>query len=124
MQKSCQSLTSHGFQEVTTLECLVRNFSVRKFSLPVADLGQVGSREDQQNQRGVKHRKTDNRSVETETSSSAMAQEDSDDVTESESASNKCRSGREDGFSFTAGVPPINTQGHTGFLTFATLYPA
>ncbi|XP_041354902.1 tRNA (adenine(58)-N(1))-methyltransferase catalytic subunit TRMT61A-like [Gigantopelta aegis] len=115
VQKSCESLTSHGFQEVNTLECLVRNFSVRNFSLPTADLGQTESSDLQP---AVKHLKM-------ETSPSATLQEDTKNVSASKSPdSRKSKSTTEDCFSFSAGVPPINMQGHTGFLTFATLYPS
>ena len=37
MQKTCQELKSGGFTEISTLECLNREFQVRKITLPVFD---------------------------------------------------------------------------------------
>ncbi|XP_061889811.1 tRNA (adenine(58)-N(1))-methyltransferase catalytic subunit TRMT61A [Entelurus aequoreus] len=40
VQKTCQALAEHGFQEVTTVEVLLRSHDVRSVSLPLPDFGQ------------------------------------------------------------------------------------
>ncbi|XP_061842798.2 tRNA (adenine(58)-N(1))-methyltransferase catalytic subunit TRMT61A [Nerophis lumbriciformis] len=40
VQKTCQALAEHGFQELTTVEVLLRSHDVRSVSLPLPDFGQ------------------------------------------------------------------------------------
>lgn len=94
VQKTCVELKKCGFTEVSTLECLNREFQVRKITLPVFDpdmdpLGNI--REDRK------------RKMET------------DKGTEEEGEK------KEKEAKFLTGVPLTNMPGHTGYLTFATL---
>jgi len=94
VQKTCQTLKTAGFTEVSTLECLNREFQVRKITLPVfePDLDIPTSRK----------RKLD----------------DKEEGVEEE---RKTEEGKDS--KFVTGVPLTNMPGHTGYLTFATLPP-
>lgn len=39
VQKTCEALDKHGFQEIDTLEVLLRVYDVRTVSLPLPDFG-------------------------------------------------------------------------------------
>ncbi|XP_078675505.1 tRNA (adenine(58)-N(1))-methyltransferase catalytic subunit TRMT61A-like [Branchiostoma floridae x Branchiostoma belcheri] len=81
IQRTCDKLRSHGFCDITTMECLLRTFDVRTIALPEPDLGSPDT------------------CVQSEGSETAQ------------------------NFTFKSAVPPKDMPGHTGFLTFATLYP-
>jgi len=93
VQKTCQELKAAGFNEISTLECLNREFQVRKITLPEFDAGfdPLASRK----------RKL----------------EDNEDGKKEEFKSEE--EGKE--VKFVTGVPLTNMPGHTGYLTFATL---
>jgi len=94
VQKTCQELKKAGFTEVSTLECLNREFQVRKITLPVFEPGMdpLASRK----------RKLDDKEEGAEVDSEVKNEE-----------------GKE--AKFVTGVPLTNMPGHTGYLTFATL---
>ena len=99
VQKTCVELKSCGFTEITTMECLNREFQVRKISLPVFDSNLdllAASRK----------RKLDTEDGDTETKA------------DSESRTDEMKDAK-----FVTGVPLTTMPGHTGFLTFATLPP-
>ena len=102
MQKTCQELKSSGFTEISTLECLNREFQVRKITLPVFDTSLdllAASRK---------------RKLE--------AEEEGDcDAEEAEARDERSEELRE--ARFVTGVPLTTMPGHTGYLTFATLPP-
>ncbi|XP_046379923.2 tRNA (adenine(58)-N(1))-methyltransferase catalytic subunit TRMT61A-like [Haliotis rufescens] len=121
VQKACEALSEHGFKDLTTLECLLRNFNVRSVKLPLADLGQSeletpDSAECVSNK--VKVSKMDH-SMDKESGVKEVAQPFKK-VTKCDLIGKMT----EKDFVFQTGAPPVNTQGHTGFLTFATLYPS
>jgi len=95
VQKTCLKLKEDGFTELITMECLKREFQVRKITLPVFDpnMDPLKLKED---------RKRNHESTE----------EDKKDTTEQPS---------EKEIKFLTGVPLTNMPGHTGYLTFATL---
>ena len=102
MQKTCQELKSGGFTEINTLECLNREFQVRKITLPVFDTSLdllAASRK----------RKLE----ETEEGDG-----DAEDAEVKDERSEELREAR-----FVTGVPLTTMPGHTGYLTFATLPP-
>lgn len=97
VQKTCVKLKEEGFTELVTMECLKREFQVRKITLPVFD----PSMDPLQNPREVRKRTHD-----------SANNEQSDSKPEQESEK-ECK--------FLTGVPLTNMPGHTGYLTFATL---
>jgi len=94
VQKTCQELKKAGFTEVSTLECLNREFQVRKITLPVFEPGMdpLASRK----------RKLEDKEEGEEVDIEAKNEE-----------------GKES--KFVTGVPLTTMPGHTGYLTFATL---
>ena len=102
MQKTCQELKSGGFTEINTLECLNREFQVRKITLPVFDTSLdllAASRK----------RKLEE------------IEEGDGDVEDAEVKDERSEELRE--ARFVTGVPLTTMPGHTGYLTFATLPP-
>jgi len=93
VQKTCQEFKKEGFTEVSTLECLNREFQVRRITLPVFEpsLDPLSSRK----------RKLEN----------GEQDDESKNVKSQESLDAK----------FVTGVPLTSMAGHTGYLTFATL---
>ena len=102
MQKTCQELKSSGFTEINTLECLNREFQVRKITLPVFDtsldlLAASRKRKLEETEEG---------------------EGDAEDAEARDERSEELREAR-----FVTGVPLTTMPGHTGYLTFATLPP-
>ncbi|XP_060081651.1 tRNA (adenine(58)-N(1))-methyltransferase catalytic subunit TRMT61A-like [Ylistrum balloti] len=126
VQKSCDYLRDLGFEEVTTMECLLRNFDVRTINLPIADLGPIGPTEKNiSDNTDLKEEVSD----QTDTPTKKLKSENNDSVAQRENK-NVLPSfdiiGRKESasFFFKTGVTPNQMPGHTGFLTFATLYPS
>ncbi len=94
VQKAIVKMREEGFVEITTVECLLREFQVRKITLPLYDHQKESQEYDNESEGSSKRRKS-----------------------EEESASNNLET------SFVTGVPLTTMPGHTGFLTFATLHP-
>ena len=101
VQRTCLALKEAGFTELSTLECLNREFQVRKITLPVFDpeldpLAESKKRraeEEEEEKVGEKRKRRDGERDKTE--------------------------GKET--QFVTGLPLTNMAGHTGYLTFATL---
>ena len=100
MQKTCQELKSGGFTEISTLECLNREFQVRKITLPVFDTS------------------LDLLSASRKRKLEEAEEGDADDTEARDERSEELREAR-----FVTGVPLTTMPGHTGYLTFATLPP-
>ena len=100
MQKTCQELKSGGFTEINTLECLNREFQVRKITLPVFDTS------------------LDLLAASRKRKLEAEEEGDADDAEAKDERSEELREAR-----FVTGVPLTTMPGHTGYLTFATLPP-
>eukprot|EP00095_Tigriopus_kingsejongensis_P004500 snap_masked-scaffold427_size174323-processed-gene-0.1 protein:Tk04500 transcript:snap_masked-scaffold427_size174323-processed-gene-0.1-mRNA-1 annotation:"hypothetical protein DAPPUDRAFT_306325" len=92
VQKTAQALRSAGFTELTTLECLLREFQVRKISMPEFDPDKPPRSE------GQRPETDQNGSTTTPAAPSYQCPEKS----------------------FVTGVPLLKMPGHTGYLTFAT----
>jgi len=152
VQRSCSVMHDVGFTDVTTLECLQRVLDVRSVSVPVADLGygpmspgpklefdnnpvnggiQIVERLRPQKQKNIKHSPGACADSGDDNKSSAHANEDEETVakvahqtctsTENSDSHNKrhCKVS----YHFMSAVPVSQMTGHTGYLTFATLYP-
>lgn len=138
VQKTCACLAELGFEEISTMECLVRNYDVRTINLPNPEFSK-------ENSKSLPQQK-----------STKSEQEDMDSDSPSESAEKSLQCGKSGGkkiticnskdkgqtaevldtpewdyigkktaanFSFKSGVSFGKMPGHTGYLTFATLYP-
>ena len=120
VQRSCDKLRQLGFEDIVTMECLVRNFDVRTVNLPNADLGPLPKSEEViQEDPGPgpadsSEMKADKENVENENKPKHKGAAPSFDLI-----------GRKggDGLFIKSGVAPTQMPGHTGYLTFATLYP-
>ena len=150
VQRTCEELESNDFGDITTMECLVRSFDIRTINMPMPTLGQLpeGSGDGEP---AVKHLKTDvvetsaalknmaETTQEAKMDTSEYGQDSSDDNDDSEKSDSEEKSNGKEGnrhdiylmgkrdawnYTFKTACPPTKMPGHTGFLTFATLYPA
>ncbi|CAG2190426.1 GCD14 [Mytilus edulis] len=152
VQKTCELLQQLGFEDITSMECLVKNYDVRTINLPIADLGKNNSTLsntctalDEKKACKEIEEKADLVKIQTETEDLETKEKlepmDTDlkekltskDKDKSNKAvdKNKLRTdfdliGKKEQFSFffKTGVFPQNMPGHTGYLTFCTLYPS
>jgi len=147
VQRSCVAMRDNGFTEITTLECLNRAYDVRTVVMAMPDLGYgpgccYRQGEIAANKPVIGHIElesrdqhlgsvTEKKDAEEDSLSGA---EENDDVTESAVKQRVGGTERDNGavkrrrigkasYVCKSGVASINMNGHTGFLTFATLYP-
>ncbi len=99
VQKAADKLREEGFVEISTMECLLREFQVRKITIPVYD--------------------HDKESLEYEEQGSSKKRK----LDENDSNENSDKKAENLDTSFVTGVPLTTMPGHTGYLTFATLLP-
>ncbi|XP_078000770.1 tRNA (adenine(58)-N(1))-methyltransferase catalytic subunit TRMT61A-like [Glandiceps talaboti] len=136
VQKTCDKMRSCGFVEITTIECIARNYDVKTIQLPTVDMGPeettVGTQPDGKTDKTV----VEDTNHETESGEKIAAKrkynEESDSVTQSSDSTCKTKKIDSDhevkgrklppGFTARCGILPKETTGHTGFLTFASLY--
>ncbi len=116
VQRACQALRKEGFNEIATVECLQREFQVRRITVPVYD----ADRRQQTKEEAV-------------ATTAAEPQEGEEEQNPAESMKRRldCDGGEgEEALSvkekdpektFVTGVPLLSMPGHTGYLTFATL---
>ena len=146
VQKTCETLRSEGFCDITTIECLWRPFDVRTVNLPLPDLGWgLGKTDDCEDVGGSFHAPVIGKIEEAdEPPSKRLQTEDADDTcisssheqTKTNSNSQKERSSRGGkrrqlrdtstpmtaSYVFKSGLPSQKINGHTGYLTFASYY--
>ena len=105
MQKACAKLDEEGFIEISTMECLLREFQVRKITIPLYD-----------------HNKESSEYV---PNTPAATIEDSNNKRKLEETSETNGDTKKPNLetSFVTGIPLTTMPGHTGYLTFATLKP-
>ena len=132
VQRTCEVLKEHGFCDLTTLECLARSFNVQNVKLAPIDFGdEVGNLTDQESSTvslgsAVKVAKVNEEDMDTEVQCSSTEGSKGKDIeqqmgscgTQSSHSAKLRAKGRE----FKTGAPNVVMQGHTGFLTFASLY--
>jgi len=105
VQKACAKLDEEGFIEISTMECLLREFQVRKITIPLYD-----------------HNKESSEYV---PNTPAATIEDSNNKRKLEETSETNGDTKKPNLetSFVTGIPLTTMPGHTGYLTFATLKP-
>ncbi|XP_067938963.1 tRNA (adenine(58)-N(1))-methyltransferase catalytic subunit TRMT61A-like [Watersipora subatra] len=86
VQKTCVEMSKLDFQEITTMECLIRNFEVRSLKMATPDMGDI----------------------------EPLSYADDNAL------GLLCQS--EQAVTFKSAIPPQQQAGHTGYLTFATLF--
>ncbi len=104
VQKAAQKMKELGFIEISTLECLIREFLVRRSSMPTYDHSKVSAVSN--DEEGAKKRKLDE-----------------EDEANGESSDKTKPVPKPEDTNFVTGVPLTTMPGHTGYLTFATLPP-
>lgn len=132
VQKSCACLAELGFEEISTKECLVRNYDVRTINLPNPEFSRDNTKSQLQ-QKSSRFDKDDMDVYSEETAENSAQCEivDSSDTKENNKTSEVLDTPAWDyigkktaaDFSFKAGISLGRMPGHTGYLTFATLYP-
>ena len=109
VQKTAEKMRSMGFNEIVTLECLLREFQVRKITIPVYEPEREasnGKQTDVEESCESKKRKLEEDGEENGVERPAE---------EAKVAKTKAEK------NFYTGIPLVNMPGHTGYLTFATL---
>jgi tRNA (adenine57-N1/adenine58-N1)-methyltransferase len=120
VQKTIAKMREEGFSEISTVECLIREFQVRKITIPTYDhLKQSIEFTEDWRADSSKKRKLQTKVEEEEEEEEAGGGEKATCKNTSESSSKK----QELDASFVTGLPCTSMPGHTGYLTFATLNP-
>lgn len=104
VQRTCLALQECGFQDIVTVECLQRMYEVRRITQTVMNFDDT---------------KVD------DTSFDKCKEDDADDMEVQQQSSNKNSSGQNarkenETVAHWAAVPPLQTPGHTGYLTYAS----
>lgn len=132
VQKTCTALSELGFSELETVECLLRPFDVKYSSLPESDLGVPAKKTDSETEDSDNGKTEGNAKATKECHSSDKFQNegeaDDDEIAAKrakleENALPKCIQRRKNPQSYSrCVVPQREITGHTGYLTFASLY--
>ena len=142
VQRTCECLTQLGFTDVKTIECLSRTFDVRTINMTMPDLGYTTTEDSEKGVidvggsyhhpevghlepvvvRNIDNDDGDEYEDEEDNKSSKKAKHHED---KDGSKTIKTTSGDkpQPTFFFKSGLAPMQMPGHTGYLTFATLFP-
>ena len=125
VQKTCEILSKEGFCYINSLECLVRPFSIQNINLKQVDFGDSSC----SNSSVKRFRPDHDTKVETCQEDIRRKNGDNADATEmvihnANDASMTTSREKAEGKSLRciSGVPSASMTGHTGILTFATLF--
>lgn len=126
VSRACELMSSMGLKEITTLECLAREFHVKYICLPIIsdskkEPGQKVKEMEEEVLESSKKRKIEDESVEGIVVDEDIHKKIRNDVQEGPSGSGTKLRNNE--FQFKTGVTQLKMPGHTGFLTFATVPP-
>ncbi|XP_070571031.1 tRNA (adenine(58)-N(1))-methyltransferase catalytic subunit TRMT61A-like [Ptychodera flava] len=128
VQRTCEQLRNAGFVEITTLESIVRNYDVKTIQLPLADMGpettptEVTDLTEDSSDVTEPSRDTEKKRKLDESEGDTKNDGTLNKMQKSESGSDFQKRKFSSGFTAKCGILPRETSGHTGFLTFATLY--
>ncbi|CAL1266858.1 unnamed protein product [Larinioides sclopetarius] len=107
VQRSCLALQEYGFRDIVTVECLQRVYDVKRITQTVISFDNMKS---------------------DDSSSLDKSMEDDFDDPEPQQSSSKNGSASNaqkecETVTHWAAIPPLQTPGHTGYLTYATFMP-
>lgn len=130
--RACETMSALGLREITTMECLAREFQVKYINLPVIpDSKDVDLEADKKTEKFKKikldNEVTDNAemSAELSTTDEMLGEETSNENHEAKSTvsarPNLSKKYKE--VKFLSGITNLKMPGHTGYLTFATVPP-
>lgn len=148
VQRTCETLRHHSFDDLTTVECLARNFNVQTVRLVPVDFGDTVDKSDVESGHDAGHKTTKTdvpvhegdqedcamdtgyQHSESTTAEDTISHDQMTDVqirTSSSSLGQKTKTtnvarSRVNSSEFKCAAPPTVMQGHTGFLTFASMY--
>ncbi|GAB1601490.1 tRNA (adenine(58)-N(1))-methyltransferase catalytic subunit TRMT61A-like [Argonauta hians] len=144
VQKSHEVLRENGFEDCSTVECLIRNFDVRTINIPIPCLGDTEEQQPQAKNSEQESNQSENPvKVKIEECSpennvqESNGPENHHQQQQQQQLNTKCTSsstsntfysydlvGRKtsDNFQVKSGIAPTTMPGHTGYLTFASLY--
>jgi len=125
VQKTCESLKACGFNEISTLVCLLREFQVKKITLPEFD-PEFEAFDNQNGVVGHKRKHEDNGDDKDKKPRDEIKDSEVDPKENATPVSDVNRSERNPKppvkeIKFVSGIPLTNMPGHTSYLTFATL---
>jgi len=150
VQRSCSAMSDNSFTDITTLECLQRALDVRSVSVPVANLGygdkpELGKEPPvtgriesvkswcRQKPKRPKHvadtsvnggdSENEARRVDDGGNAKPVVEVNNQTHLEAESSNSHKLQCTKASYVFKSALPVSQMTGHTGYLTFATLYP-
>lgn len=145
VQRTCESLRKHGFQDIATMECLQRKFDVKRLSLPVlkmpekvSDAGLSNNIDGTEGRPPIESSDCEVKELEVEdmdcqpvpdttavgdsgTTGEKILADSSAHVAKKIKVDSKSQtSAATENVSFWTALPPLQMATHTGYLTFAT----
>ncbi|KAK7082309.1 tRNA (adenine(58)-N(1))-methyltransferase catalytic subunit trmt61a [Halocaridina rubra] len=118
--RTCETMAALGMKEITTLECLAREFHVKYITVPIIPDSSDAAEElkpDYNTETQAKKMKLDIKTSDSEDTNSEDTKV-KEIVPSTSKASRKCSESK-----FMSAISNLKMPGHTGYLTFATVPP-